>query len=156
MKNETQVLEQVRCALDGTADRSEKFTRVADALREAGGYRWVGLYEVGVQDITLLAWSGEGPPAHPRFPISQGLCGDAARSRQTVVVGNVGEDPRYVEAFATTRSEIVVPVIDAGTGRTRVLINVESDRANAFGDEDRVLLERAASAISSAVSASPG
>ncbi|MEP6802425.1 MAG: GAF domain-containing protein [Acidobacteriota bacterium] len=156
MKNETEVLERIRRALDGTADRSEKFTRVADALREAGGYHWVGLYEAGEREIALMAWSGEGPPAHPRFSISQGLCGEAARTRQTVVVGDVRKDARYVEAFSATRSEIVVPVIDAGTGRTRVVINVESDRADAFGEEDRVLLERAASAMSSAVSASPG
>ncbi len=156
MKDETDVLAQIRRALDGTAERVEKFTRVAEALRSARDYRWVGLYEVGEKDIALLAWSGGGPPAHPRFEKTSGLCGEAARTRQPVVVDNVAEDPRYLETFGTTRSEIVVPVVDAGTGRTRVLIDVESDRLNAFGDEDRLLLERAASAISMAVSGSPG
>jgi GAF domain-containing protein len=73
-----------------------------------------------------------------------------------VIVGDVSKDPRYLEAFATTRSEIVVPVLDAVTGRTRALIDVESDRLEAFGDSDRALLERAAAEISTAVSAAPG
>ncbi len=156
MKDEAEALEQVRRALDGSGELSEKFTRVANALRDAGGYRWVGLYRVGEKEISLLAWGGEEPPSHPRFPVSRGLCGDAARLRQTVIVGDVSKDPRYLEAFASTRSEIVVPVLDAVTGRTRALIDVESDRPEAFGDSDRVLLERAASEISTAVSSAPG
>ncbi|MEP7131909.1 MAG: GAF domain-containing protein [Acidobacteriota bacterium] len=156
MRDETEVIEQVRRAFDGTGDRREKYTRVAEALRKAGGYRWVGIYDAGEKEIVLLAWSGDAAPAHPKFPLSHGLCGEAARTRQTVIVGDVASDPRYFEAFASTRSEIVVPVIDAVTGRARALIDVESDRLDAFGDEDRAFLQRAASAISSAVSASPG
>jgi hypothetical protein len=44
--------------------------------------------------------------------------------------------------FLETKSEIVVPIKIAS--RTLGVIDVESDQANAFGSEDRVLLERVA------------
>ena len=41
---------------------------VAAVIRRFGSYRWVGLYDVGREQISLLGWDGPGPPAHPRFP----------------------------------------------------------------------------------------
>jgi putative methionine-R-sulfoxide reductase with GAF domain len=41
---------------------------VARAIRRAGTYRWVGLYEVTEDEIVNLAFDGLGVPAHPRFP----------------------------------------------------------------------------------------
>jgi len=156
VRAEAEVLAGIRDVLTPGHDRTTAFRRVAEILRDAGGYRWAGLYEVGAAEIAIVAWAGAGEPKFPRFAVSEGLCGDAARSRATVVVGDVAADPRYLEAFETTRSEIVVPVLDAVSGQARALIDVESDRPNAFGEADRVLLERCAAEIAAAISPSPG
>ena len=115
--------------------------RIADLVRAATGYRWVGVYEVGEKEIAAVAWSGQGAPAFPRFPVTKGLSGEAVASRRTVVSNDVENDPRYLTAFGSTRSEIIVPVISPGTGAVVGTVDVESERKNAFTDADRELLE---------------
>jgi len=114
--------------------------RMAERIREAGGYRWLGIYAVGRDEISVIGWSGPAPPAHPRFPKDRGLCGAAAASGSTVLVNDVAGDPRYLTTLGTTRSEIVVPVKRA-TGEVVGLIDVESERRDAFTSRDRELLE---------------
>lgn len=121
-------------------------TRASEAIRRDGGYRWVGIYAVGASEIEILGWAGEGIPAHPRFPVSAGLCGAAVASGATVVAGDVRLDPRYLPTFGTTRAEIVVPILLEG--RVVGLVDVESERAHAFGEADRLRLERAAAVLS--------
>lgn len=114
--------------------------QMAERIREAGGYRWLGIYAVGRDEISVIGWSGPTPPAHPRFPKDRGLCGAAAASGSTVLVNDVADDPRYLTTLGTTRSEIVVPVKRA-TGEVVGLIDVESERRDAFTSRDRELLE---------------
>jgi L-methionine (R)-S-oxide reductase len=117
--------------------------RAADRIRESGGYRWVGIYEVGAEEIAILAWSGEGSPAYPRFPKERGLCGAAVAARSTIVSNDVANDSRYLTTFGSTRSEVVVP-IRGQTGDVVGLIDVESDRIGAFTPEDVRALEASA------------
>ena len=56
------------------------------------------------------------------------------------------EDPRYLTTFGSTRSEIVVPVMDAA-GRVTGLIDVEREHENAFRDEDMQFLQSCAGEI---------
>jgi L-methionine (R)-S-oxide reductase len=117
----------------------------AAKIRREGSYRWVGIYEVTDEEIAILGWDGPSAPAYPRFPRTQGLCGAAVESGEPVVVGDVASDARYLTTFGSTRSEIVVPILRAGT--VVGVLDVESDQANAFGDEDRAHLEVAASSL---------
>ena len=127
--------------------RSDLFSSpedAADRIRKDGGYRWVGIYAVGSDQIEILSWSGGQAPAYPRFPRDRGLCGAAVATLAPVVVGDVRRDPRYLTTFGTTRSEIVVPV-KSEVGEVIGLIDVESDRVDAFTTEDeRALVEWAA------------
>jgi L-methionine (R)-S-oxide reductase len=126
--------------VSSSGDRDERARRIAALIRAAGGYRWVGLYDVLPDEIAVIAWDGPSAPTYPRFPRSQGLCGAAVASRQTVVVGDVRSDPRYLTTHSTTQSEIVVPVMDAAD--VIGLIDVESAEPDAFGAHDRERLER--------------
>jgi GAF domain-containing protein len=138
--------EEVRGLVAAGGERAAVAVDVADAIRRARGYRWVGVYEVGDAEIEALGWSGAGAPAFPRFAVDEGLCGAAVATRQTIVVGDVRRDPRYLTTFGSTRSEIVVPVRGSG-GRVRGLIDVESEEVDAFDGGDRSLLERCAAAL---------
>jgi L-methionine (R)-S-oxide reductase len=146
MATDDDVVEEVRALLTGSDERSAVAVDVADAIRSARGYRWVGVYEVRESEIEALGWSGSGAPAFPRFSVDEGLCGAAVASAETVVVGDVRRDPRYLTTFGSTRSEIVVPVRGSG-GVVRGLIDVESEKVDAFGAGDRSLLERCAAAL---------
>jgi putative methionine-R-sulfoxide reductase with GAF domain len=62
-------------------------------------------------------------------------------------VGDVITDPRYLTAFGSTRSEIIVAVIEPATRKVVGTIDVESEHKYAFTDADRAYLERCAAAI---------
>lgn len=117
--------------------------RIAEMIRSARGYRWVGIYKICRGELVIIAGTGDDPPTYPRFPVTQGLCGAAAESRQTIVVEDVQKDPRYLPTFGTTRSEIVVPVISR-SDRVVGVIDAESAKLNAFTDDDKEVLERIA------------
>jgi len=149
MKTDPLLLDQVRSLLEAEGSLEAKAQRTSQMIRAAGAYRWVGIYAVEGEEIVCLAWSGQGAPAHPRFPRSQGLSGAAVRSGAAVIVGDVTSDPRYLTTFGSTRSEIVVPIVSRVTGATLGLIDGESEQVNAFTDEDRAFLEECASVLAS-------
>ena len=129
-----------------TADveRPLKARQAAELIRQARSYRWVGLYDVSSSEIAAIAWTGTAAPAHPRFPVTQGLSGAAVATRQPVIVQDVTQDSRYLTAFGSTRSEAIFPVAVAESGPIVGTIDVESDRVNAFGAEDEAFLGRCA------------
>lgn len=122
--------------------RSERAEQIADLIRAATGRRWVGVYEVTLTEVVNLGWSGPAPPTYPRFPVARGLTGAAVSTRETVVSNDVARDPRYLTALESTGSELIVPVI-AGN-RVVGTLDVEDERTDAFGDDDRRLFERLA------------
>ena len=113
------VLRGIEDALASDLGRAEKAVKIAELVRQAGSYRWVGLYAGTDQEITAVGWSGPGAPADPRFPVTQGLSGAAVATGRAVVVNDVTVDPRYLTAFTSTLSEAIVPVVDSLTPAAR-------------------------------------
>ena len=143
------VLRGIEDALASDLGRAEKAVQIAELVRQAGSYRWVGLYAVTDQEITAIGWSGPGAPAHPHFPVTQGLSGTAVATGRAVVVNDVTADPRYLTAFASTLSEAIVPVVDPGTGTVvgTLDLDVEGAERDAFTDADRQALVECAAAL---------
>jgi len=86
-------------------DRESSLRAAADRLRQSGGYRWVGLYDVNRQagEVRNIVWSGACAPEFPTFPITMGLTGAAVAERRTINVGDVAGDPRCLTAFDSTK-----------------------------------------------------
>ncbi len=125
---------------------SGSLQEVVDLLHDrVGHYSWVGIYLVEGEDLVLGPWKGPEATEHVRIPVGQGVCGAAAASGETEIVDDVNADPRYLACFASTRSEIVVPV--SREGRVVGEIDIDSDQPAAFGDDDREFLERVAELI---------
>jgi putative methionine-R-sulfoxide reductase with GAF domain len=133
-------LRRFATVLTHTDTRQAKAERAAAIICRVGSYRWVGLYDVGPVEISVIGWHGPSPPTHPRFPRSQGLNGAAAASGTAVIVQDVSTDTRYLPTIGGTQAEMIVPV-KASDGRVVGTIDVESERANAFTEADRALLE---------------
>ena len=119
---------------------AEKARIVAETIRRAGNYRWVGLYDVADHHITAVAWTGLNAPENPRFADTAGINGRAVHNRRTVIVSDVLLDPDYLTTFSSTRSEMVVPICDLSS-RVFGTIDVESDRVNAFTLRDIEFVE---------------
>ena len=140
------VLGGIHDVLASDQGRAAQAVQIAELIRQAGSYRWVGLYAVTEQEIAAIGWSGRGAPVYPRFPVTQGLSGAAVATRKAVVVNDVTADPRYLTAFASTLSEAIIPVLQPGTGAVVGTLDVESADRDAFTDADRQALERVAAA----------
>jgi L-methionine (R)-S-oxide reductase len=141
-----EIARRIAEAADSESPRAERARASAEIVRAARDYRWVGIYDVGDEKISLLAHTG-APPAHPRFSLTEGLSGEAVRTRATVMSNDVGSDPRYLTAFDSTGSEIIVPVLGAESGIVIGTLDVESDLAGAFSEEDVSFLEECAAVL---------
>ena len=140
-------LAAVERIVNGEPDAGEVLRRVVAALAERfGHYSWLGIYLAEGEDLVLGPWTGPQATEHVRIPIGQGICGAAAASGTTEIVDDVNADERYLACFASTRSEIVVPI--AFQGRVVGELDIDSDVPGAFSEADRALLERVATLIS--------
>ena len=147
--NRDQLLSQLENIVAATRDREASLQEVAALLRSSANYRWVGLYDIdhAAGGVRNVSWSGPAEPEHPTFPLTQGLTSAAVAQRQIVNVGEVSADPRYLTAFGTTRSEIIVPVFDQAEERVLGTIDVESEEPNAFAKDIEDLLEACSEAV---------
>ncbi len=57
------------------------------------------------------------------------------------------KDPRYLTTLGSTRSEIVVPILDPRTRRAIGTLDIESEKLGAFAERDRRLLEECAAEL---------
>ena len=134
--------------LQSKQKREEKAKLIAEMIKNAKGYSWVGLYDVTEKDIHLIGYAGRTEPTFSSFPSDKGLNGRANLEKKTVIVNDIDQDEDYLLTFSDTQSEIVVPVF--GTEKVvKGTIDVESEQENAFGKEDAVFLEECASSIRS-------
>src|SRR5258708_7638035 len=124
----------------------KRMKQLVEMIRAARDYRWVCVYKIVKDEFVIMAETGNEPPAYARFPITQGLCGAALDSGKPIIVGDVSKDVRYLPAFHTTRSEIIVPMRNDHR-HVLGMLDADSDKLNAFDDEDLQFLERAGGLI---------
>ncbi len=110
-------------------------------------FNWVGFYRISRSDPQMLEvgpYVG-APTPHTRIPLSQGICGAAAASGETIVVDDVNADPRYLACSLATRSEMVAPIF--AHGRVIGELDIDSHTPAAFGPADRRLVEDCAAVV---------
>ncbi len=79
----------------------------------------------------------------------EGITGTAAATRKPVLVGNVLEDSRYLNAMDAVRSELAVPMVLQQ--KLVGVIDLQSTVPDAFTQQDRALLQLIASRVAAAV-----
>lgn len=122
--------------------------RVVEALHDRfGHYDWVGIYwvDASARELVLGPWIGPEATEHTRIPIGVGICGAAAESGQTEIVADVDADPRYLACFASTRSEIVVPIF--ADGQVIGEIDIDGSDPGAYDETDARFLEEVAALL---------
>ena len=120
---------------------------IAELVQRTCKYRWVGVYKIKRHEFVIEAATNKMKPACPRFPVTQGLSARATEQRKTLMIPDVGKEPCFLPNFWSTKSEIVVPIIDDEHDRVLGVINVESAKVNAFDKSDRDFLEGVARII---------
>jgi len=82
---------------------------------------------------------------HTRIELNEGICGAAASQKKSVIVDDVNADSRFLACSLTTRSEIVVPLMDGQACLGE--IDIDSNKPSNFTDDDRRMLEEIAAAV---------
>ncbi len=67
-------------------------------------------------------------------PLQRGLIGAAVSTRQTITVGDVRTDPRYIMVHPETRSEMAVPLIYKG--KVLGVLDLEHTKAHFFSEDN--------------------
>jgi GAF domain-containing protein len=130
----------IEALLEGEDDFVAAMATVACELHHAFDYYdWTGFYRA-VSDDLLVVGPYQGAHGCLRIPFSRGVCGAAARTKETQLVPNVHRFADHIACASTTMSEIVVPVV-APSGRVIAVLDVDSDAEAAFGEVDREHLE---------------
>jgi L-methionine (R)-S-oxide reductase len=139
-------IDAVLSRLQGRAALQEVCRFLHESFRH---YRWVGVYRLEGSELVLDAWDGPAATEHTRIPVEKGVCGQAVREGRTVVVDDVRSSPDYLACFLETRSEVVVPIRDAG----KVIgeIDIDGNEVGAFDRSDGSFLETVAARLTAAV-----
>ncbi|MEM2057891.1 MAG: GAF domain-containing protein [Thermoproteota archaeon] len=150
MTKTTSIIQDIRGL---PAENTDEFLkRIVDKLRSfRKHYTWVGIYMVENGFLVLRAFSGDEETSHVKIGVGEGVCGLAAQKGETIIVPDVSKEPRYIECFPSTKSEIVVPILLGK--KVAGEIDVDSNLLNAFDDEDRLLLEEVARIIAETLEA---
>jgi L-methionine (R)-S-oxide reductase len=98
---------------------------------------WVGFYFYDGRELVVGPF--QGLPACVRIALDRGVCGAAARTRETQRVADVHDVPDHIACDAASRSELVVPLVRDGA--LIGVFDIDSPVPDRFDVEDQVGLE---------------
>lgn len=150
--NRAETLARVSRVIHGTLEPRDALQRI---LGEA-----VELMQASSGSISLVnpttgfleIEAAEGLPADARglrLKVGEGITGWVARTGRPARAGNVESDRRYVHLKGGVVSEMAIPLRVAG--EVRGVLNVDSDRLDAFSEQDQELLEELAALAAQAI-----
>lgn len=139
--------ELVRAADALTDDEPDAVANMANIAALLWEYlpdvNWTGFYRVVDGELVLGPFQGKA--ACIRIPFGTGVCGTAAQSGKTQLVGDVHAFPGHIACDAISASELVVPV--QRNGKIVAVIDLDSPTLNRFDTEDANGIEMLAEII---------
>lgn len=140
-----QLIDNIRIAIADRKTQQEVLQSAVELIDSfSEDFNWTGFYML--RDGVLEVGPYIGPETeHTRIALGQGICGAAAEAKETIIVDDVSKDNRFLACSLTTRSEIVVPLMDGD--RCLGQIDIDSDRSKNFTAEDRKMLEEIAAVV---------
>jgi L-methionine (R)-S-oxide reductase len=124
--------------LEGESDALANLANASALLGQAlDRINWCGFYLLRGEELVLGPFQGK--PACVRIAMGKGVCGTAAARRATLLVPDVNAFPGHIACDADSLSEIVVPIVAAGT--LRGVLDIDSPEAGRFDAVDQEGLE---------------
>ena len=140
-----QLLLQARALLHGERDRIANAANLSALVYHAlPGLNWVGFYFYDGSELVVGPF--QGLPACVRIPLDKGVCGAAARTRETQRIEDVHAFPGHIACDSASNSELVVPLVDAD-GALVGVFDLDSPLPARFSVEDQQGLEAIAKAF---------
>lgn len=139
-----QLVAQARALIQDEPDRVANAANLAALVYHAlPDLNWVGFYFYDGAELVVGPF--QGLPACVRIALDKGVCGAAARTRQTQRVADVEAFPGHIACDAASRSELVVPLVRQGA--LVGVFDLDSPRLNRFDEDDQQGLEAIAQAF---------
>ena len=131
--------DQLAALLAGEADLIANAANMAALIYHGlSDLNWAGFYFRKGAELVLGPFQGK--PACVRIAIGKGVCGTAASRAATVLVPDVHDFPGHIACDPDSRSELVVPLIEAG--RVLGVLDLDSPDFARFDEVDREGCER--------------
>jgi GAF domain-containing protein/HAMP domain-containing protein len=132
----------------------ELLVQIARLIQEAFNYYLVEIGLIEGEELVYKARAGrDRDSSFESFRLmvgQEGVTGWVAATGEPLLIRDVSQEPRYVRVTATeTRSELAMPI--KAKDKVTAVLNVESDRLNAFDDIDLVVLQSLAHQTGAAI-----
>ena len=138
------LLKQAQSLLEDEHDLIANMSNISALLfNNLPDVSYAGFYRY--QNHELILGPFQGPVACMHIAIGKGVCGTAAKTRETQIIPNVHEFAGHIACDAATNSEIVIPIM-----KNEVLIAVldlDSTNFSRFDDIDSEYLTKIANCI---------
>ena len=135
------LFEMLDLLCEGESDRIALMATIACELHWTFElFDWVGFYRnVGGEVLKIGPYQG----AHGCLTIdfSRGICGRCAREKAVQNIADVAVESDHIACSATTKSELVIPILDAG-GELIAVLDIDSNKPAAFDRIDQENLQR--------------
>jgi phosphoserine phosphatase RsbU/P len=147
------LLLEVSDVMSTSLDLDTTLRRIAEVVRKVIDYEIFAILLLNekTQELRIRFQVGYPPEfaERARIKVGEGVTGQAAQSRQAVLVDDVTKDPRYISAVPNVRSELSVPL----TSKNRVIgvIDLEAREAGYFNEEHKRLLTLIASRMAAGI-----
>ncbi|MCU1338767.1 MAG: serine phosphatase [Bryobacterales bacterium] len=136
-----------------TLDLAEQLSAIASIVKEVVPYDVFAilLYSERTHHLTIRHAIGhrEEVVRSLAIPLGEGIVGVAAARREAVLVDDVSQDARYLNALDAVRSELAVPMM--ARGKLVGVLDVQSTRVKAYAEEERSMLSLIASRVASSI-----
>lgn len=123
-------------------DEKDDLTNIcnATALINAliGRINWCGFYLMKNNELVLGPF--QGMPACTRIKVGEGVCGEAALKRKTIIVEDVHAFPGHIACDAASNSEIVIPIVK--DNKLYGVLDLDSAEFNRFTEVEQKYLEK--------------
>lgn len=137
-------LKQIRAQVERHDDVIAILANTSAILRQHLEFFWVGFYLY--QQDQLILGPFQGTPACVNIQLGKGVCGTSAARREAILVPDVHEFPGHIACDPQSRSELVVPLLDAD-GNLRGVLDADSDQLAAFDAVDLENLNQVATLL---------
>lgn len=138
------MLELVKSIADPQIPLYSNLSNISAVLNTMGNVNWCGFYIA--EGETLYVGPFQGEPACTTIPFGKGVCGTAAKRKQSVIVADVHQFPGHIACSEVSASEIVVPIMK--NGLVLGVIDIDSPLLSRFDEEICTELEKIADFIS--------
>jgi phosphoserine phosphatase RsbU/P len=147
------LLLEVADVLATSLDLDTTLRRVAEVVRKVIDYEIFAILLLNekTQDLRFRFQIGYPPEftERGRVKIGEGVTGRAAQMRQAILVDDVTQDPRYIAAVPSVRSELAVPLITKN--RVIGVIDLEAREPGYFTEEHSRVLTLVASRMAAGI-----